>query len=70
MQSSESIGLAARSSLDHRTLARGLLGKGQRSQHPHLAAQARRNDVGVNLLENGWSLDVPIEECLHLLPDQ
>src|SRR5947209_16155656 len=60
--SSESIGLAeARSSLDHRTLARGLLGKGQRSQHSNLAAQARRHDVGVNLLENGRNLDVLIE---------
>jgi len=48
-------------SWEWRGLACGLLGKRQRAQNPHPAAQARRHDVGVYLPENSRGLDVPVE---------
>src|SRR6266436_2038626 len=61
--------IAALEESESRTLACGLLGKRQRAQHSHPAAQAWRHDIGVNLPENGRCLDVPVEESLHSLPN-
>ena len=56
--------------LERLLLKRGLLGKSQRAQHAHPVAQPRRHDVGIDVLENNWNLDVPVEQCQHFSLNQ